>query len=374
MGDVDHIVTEHEPTSTISPTAGVVAASFSPASPSAPLQQHGAVEAARVFGVQLTQTQTTVFVHCLLCFGQLLFGIYSVWSQYSLRFYSVELLLFSRMTSAALQIWTVSLCFDEPSRRMHDQQFAAVWGTWRELVKVWILGAFVFVVNVYMFLSAVKYTNAVVATVAVCITPVVTSVMGIALGREPFSWLQILGFALAIGGNVVQLDVWETKTNSDNYVFGVVCIVLNILSFSIFLVFSKPFMRRLPMLIVYRQMSLIGVIGTLILCLVVSPSSFSQLRTVTDPWAVGGFVYAVVVMSYVPYAIMGFSMSCNVPPPLTAAHVIFQPMFAAAIAAVALGTVLKWFQYVGGIAAVLAVSITVWNGMRRLQQAATPHT
>jgi drug/metabolite transporter (DMT)-like permease len=310
-------------------------------------------------------------VHSLLCLNQLIYAVYTTWSQFTLQHFTVEFLLFSRMFSGCLQIWAASLWLDRRSRQVHDQSFAAVWGSWAELAKVWVLGGVVFILNVYMFLTAVKYTNAVVTAVAQCTTPVMTSVISIVIGAEPFSWLQMFGFALAVAGNVVQLDVWNTKSRSggNDYAVGIAAMFINVLSFSVFLVFSKPFMRRLPMLIVYRQMIVVGMVGTLILTLAVrGRGAFEALGSATDGWAIGGYVFAVVIMAYVPYAIVGFAMTCNVPPPLMAAHIIFQPVFTAVVSAIALGTVLKWYQYVGGVLAVAAVSITMYLGMLRFRQ------
>ena len=330
-----------------------------------------------LFGFHLSSLQTKVLAHLLLGASQLLYAVYAVWSQWTLRVYTVEFLLFSRMLSATIQIWMASIFIDKRSRRVHDQPFRDVWGVsstggspaaspWAEIGKVWVLGALAFVLNVYMYLSAIKYTNAVVTTVAQCGTPVVTGVLSILIGVEPFSWLQVVGFVLAIGGNIVQLSVWNAAAAGSNYVFGIVCIVLNVTSFSFFLVFSKPFMRRLPMLIVYRQMIVVGTIGTLILCLIMSPESFQRLITSgsADGWAVGGYIFAVCVMAYVPYAIVGFAMQHNVPPPLMAAHIIYQPVFTAVVAGIALGTVLRWYQYLGGVVALSAVALSVWDGMR----------
>jgi drug/metabolite transporter (DMT)-like permease len=190
-------------------------------------------------------------------------------------------------------------------------------------------------------------------------------VISIVFGYEAFSWVQVVGLLLAIGGNVVQLNVWESGSLGDRYVIGIVEIILNVTSYSIFLVFSKPYLRRLPIPIVYRQMILVGVVGTMILAVVLTDLR-AQFRSIPElnGWALSGFLFALLVMAYVPYATVGFALRSGVPSPLIAAHIIYQPVFAAVVGAIALGTVLRWYQYVGGVVAASAVVVTLWMGMR----------
>ena len=127
------------------------------------------------------------------------------------------------------------------------------------------------------------------------------------------------------------------------------------------------------MLIVYRQMVLIGVAGTLVLALTLSDmrASFSAIPHLNG-WAMGGYVFTLVAIGYFPYATVGFALRSGVSPPLIAAHIVYQPVFAAIIGEVALGTLLKWYQYLGGAVAAGAVLLIVYHSLKHKNPLKTP--
>ena len=109
-----------------------------------------------LFGHRISKKRAVAFAHLGCFLNQIVVATYAVWSQWTLMYLPAEFLLFSRLVAAAVQIWSVSLFCDAPSAAMSAKPFSEVWTGPLEIIKVYVLGALVFVLNVYMYLRGIR--------------------------------------------------------------------------------------------------------------------------------------------------------------------------------------------------------------------------
>ena len=103
--------------------------------------------------------------------------------------------------------------------------------------------------NMVVFLEGLERTTGVNAGLLMPMIPVYTLVFAVAVGQERFDGRRALGLALALTGTLVLLFQKGPDLSSD-YLLGNLLIVVNTLSYSIFLVASKPLLRRYPPMVV----------------------------------------------------------------------------------------------------------------------------
>ncbi|MFL6245811.1 MAG: DMT family transporter [Thermoanaerobaculia bacterium] len=117
------------------------------------------------------------------------------------------------------------------------------------------------VINAPLFLLGLSMTSVHVAAILITTIPVFTAAAAIALGRERASATRIGGIALACAGALLVVG-GESFTGTWRSFLGAVLIVINCLSYALYLVFSKPAMATLS---ARRVVARMFAVGTLVL-------------------------------------------------------------------------------------------------------------
>ena len=138
-----------------------------------------------------------------------------------------------------------------------------------KLVLFTILGV---VVNAPLFMAGLALTTVQAAAILITAIPVFALGAAIALGREPASASRIGGIALACAGALLVVG-GESFSGSWRSMIGATLIIINCLSYALYLVLSKPAMGRLsPRAVVTRMFAL----GTFILFPISAPWLWKQ--------------------------------------------------------------------------------------------------
>lgn len=127
------------------------------------------------------------------------------------------------------------------------------------LGKLAVLALLGTVINQALFLSGLKFTSATEATLLVGSIPLFTYTAGRLLGREQGSLGKWLGLALALGGITLLFLVRGFRLEHE-HLLGDTLILINCLSYSMYLVFARPVLRGLPSV---RAMAVIFLFGAL---------------------------------------------------------------------------------------------------------------
>ena len=104
-------------------------------------------------------------------------------------------------------------------------------------------------VNQGLFLLGLARSTPVNATLVMCLIPVFTFAIAAAVGQERFSGLRLTGVLVALGGTVPLLFA-DGFRSLGRYGLGNLLMVANWLCYSIYLIISKPLVRRYPPLVV----------------------------------------------------------------------------------------------------------------------------
>lgn len=134
---------------------------------------------------------------------------------------------------------------NEPPLPREDARRVAGWA---------VLGV---VINATLFLVGLSMTSVQVAAVLITTMPVFTVVFAIIAGRESASITRAGGIALAGAGALLVVG-GEGLAGSRASFLGALLIVLNCVSYSLYLVISKPHMARLSARVVVARMFLVG--------------------------------------------------------------------------------------------------------------------
>lgn len=184
----------------------------------------------------------TLRLHAALFTVALLFTSNYIISKIGMRELAPLSFAWLRVAGAALLLWFVA------RRDLLPR------GEWRRVALFSMLGV---VINQTLFLSGLAFTTVQVAAILITSIPVFVTGTAIVLGHERASGSRIGGIALACAGALLVVG-GEGFAGTSRSVIGAAMILLNCLSYAIYLVISKPDMARLSPRAVVARMFLIG--------------------------------------------------------------------------------------------------------------------
>ena len=207
------------------------------------------------------------------------------------------------------------------------------------------------VINASLFLVGLSMTNVAIAAVLITTIPVFTLAIAILTGREPASMTRIGGIALAAAGALLVVG-GESLTGTRRSFLGAVLIVLNCLSYAIYLVISKPHMARLSARRVVAHMFLAGSI------LMLPVAGYSL---VNERWSeVSGFAWmilgvVIVGPTTIAYLLQAWALR-HADSSVVAAYTYVQPVLASILGAIFLAERIRPIV----VAAAIMIFAGVW--------------
>ncbi len=257
-------------------------------------------------------------LHLALFIVSLCFGAFSVVGKLALRDPAVTPFALTelRMLGAALAFTAAAAL-----RREAWPDLA----TTAKLAGLALLGT---VVNQALFLTGLKKTGATEATLLVGSIPLFTFALGRLLGREAGGAGKWLGLNVALGGVTLLLVTRGARFERDHFV-GDLLIVVNCLSYSLYLVFAKPLLRTLPSV---RAMGTIFLCGALLFAPLGLPPLIRLPWPALPPATLSALAFVVVFPTIVAYFLNVWALK-RAPASLVAIYVLLQPLVAALLAA-----------------------------------------
>ncbi|HYC58167.1 MAG TPA: DMT family transporter [Thermoanaerobaculia bacterium] len=192
------------------------------------------------------------------------------------------------------------------------------------------------VINAPLFLVGLSMTSVHVAAILITTIPVFAVAAAIAFGRERASATRIGGIALACVGALLVVG-GERFTGTWRSVLGATLIVINCLSYALYLVISKPAMARLSAKRVVARMFLVG---TFVLV------PFAALPMARQDWeslSAGAWLALGVVIigpTIVAYLLQAWALR-HADSSVVAAYTYIQPVLASVLGALVLGETLR---------------------------------
>lgn len=259
-------------------------------------------------------------VHLALLFVQLTFGGFNVFGKYVLGHVPPLTLASFRVLFGAPVLMLLALRFD------------AMRPKGRDLLTLAVLGFFGVFLNQLLFIIGLDYTTATNSAILMPSIPVFTVAVAMVMGIERLTMRRAIGLGLAVAGALIMLRITRFSLSEDT-VIGNVLVLLNCLSYSIFLVLARPVLLRIPPLTVIAWTFLFGGAGVL---LVSAPTLISTPLDAVPPLAWAGIAYVVVFPTVVNYVLNTWAIKRS-SSTLVAAYTTLQPVFASVLAVILLG-------------------------------------
>ena len=259
-------------------------------------------------------------VHLALLFVQVSFGGFSVFGKYVLGHVEPLAVAALRVLFAGPVIMLLALRYDSVRPRGKDFLHLAV------------LGFFGVFLNQLLFITGLDYTTATNASILMPSIPVFTVGVAMVMGIERITWKRSLGIGLAVAGALILLRVTSFSLTEDT-VIGNLMVLVNCLSYSLFLVLARPVLLRIPTLTVAAWAFVFGGSGILVI-------ATPDLLTV--PWerlpalAWTGLVYVVLFPTLLNYLLNTWAIKRS-SSTLVATYTTLQPVVATSLAVMLLG-------------------------------------
>jgi len=290
---------------------------------------------------------SAVRIHLVLASAAFLFSLNYIFSKFGMASFSPLSFAYARVLGSAL-VMRIFVRHSETERLSRADS--------RQLLLFSILGV---VINQTFFLGGLSLTTAHVAAILITTIPVFALGAAIVLGRERATATKIGGIALAAAGALLVVAREGFEGAGKSWI-GDLLIVINCLSYALYLVFSKPAMARLSARRVISRMFTIGAVVMLPICawsLLHEHWSAIPLRA----WlSLGAVILGPTVAAY----LMNAWALRHADSSLVAAYSYLQPVVAVILAAIFLQ------EKIGMIALVAAAMIFagVWISGRRVSE------
>jgi drug/metabolite transporter (DMT)-like permease len=260
-------------------------------------------------------------VHLALFTVALLFSINYVVSKAGMREFAPLSFAWLRVAAAALILAAV---FRAERLSRDDFWLVAQFG---------VLGV---AVNATLFLVGLSMTTVQVSALLITTIPVFTHAAAIVAGTERASTYRIGGIALAGAGALLVVG-GESVAGTWRSVVGALLIVINCLSYSLYLVISKPHMARLSARAVVARMFLVG---TVLLLPVASVSLWREEWSSISARAWLALAFVVIGPTILAYLLNAWALR-YADSSVVAAYTYVQPVLAGILGAVFLGETLR---------------------------------
>lgn len=291
-------------------------------------------------------------VHLVLAFVSLLFGAnYTVAKIVMPEHISALGMIAFRVPMATLLFWGFHY-FTGTSKIPAKQ----------DLTRFFFAAIFGVAVNQIFFFKGISLTSPMFGSVIMTSTPIFVLIISYFLLNEKITWIKFAGIGLGATGAI--LLIISKGANFDNSTFmGNLFVVINAISYSIYLVIVKPLMQKYNALTVIKWIFLFG-------SFMVIPFGYQGLLEAdwaNFDWSIWiSIAYIIIGSTFLAYLLNLWSLK-TVSPALVGYYIYLQPLFATLIAVIfrgdelTLASLLYSFMIFGGV-----FLVSYSNGSRKI--------
>lgn len=293
-------------------------------------------------------------VHLALVAVQLMFASLSVVAKIAMREISPFGLICARVTAATLLLLAAWRLL-RPRERVER----------RDLPELALYALFGVTANMLIFIAGLQRTTATNAVVIGATIPVFTVGVAVALRKEAATLAKVVGLAVACVGAMVIVGAGRFEAGGGRLV-GNLLIVLNSLSFSIYLVISRRLLAKYRPMTVVAWTFLFGALGILPF----GARDFVATAPHLSRTAWLAIAYIVAFPTVGTYFLNMFALQ-KVPASLVAIYIYLQPVVGALLAAAMLGERPSAGTFAGGALIALGIWLVTREAARRAVRAGT---
>jgi drug/metabolite transporter (DMT)-like permease len=235
---------------------------------------------------------------------------------------------------------------------------------WRDLPELAAYALFGVILNQLLFIRGLQLSNATNAVVLTSTIPVFTVGVALVLKREVATVAKLFGLGVACVGALVIVGAGRFEGGSARLI-GNALIVINSLSFSIYLVISRRLLARYSSMTVVAWTFFFGALG-------VWPFGGAQLYATAphlDARAWAAIAYIILFPTIGTYAGNMFALA-RAPSSVVAIYIYVQPVVGATLAAIVRGERPTLWTLSGGALIALGISLVNREAKRAREAAA----
>ncbi len=217
-----------------------------------------------------------------------------------------------RVLGAILLFWTILLFRLEKVAK-------------KDLFTLALCGLFGVGINQLLFFNGLMRTSPLNASLIMTSTPIIVFVLSMFVLKERATKNKLIGIGLGAIGSI-NLILIGSDGGADSSSLGDLFIILNALSYSIYLVLVKPLMSKYRPLTVITWVFTFGLIYVLIWPFSISEFSVVDWNLMPNdiPWRIA---FVVIGVTFLPYLLNVLALK-NVSPSIASSYIYFQPMIA----------------------------------------------
>jgi drug/metabolite transporter (DMT)-like permease len=256
-----------------------------------------------------------------------------------------------RVGGAAIIFWLIGLFQND---RMIQRE---------DIVRLIAASVFGMVINMLLFFKGLSLTTPINSSVIVTLSPLLVFVLSAILIREKITWLKALGVLIGLGGAVSLIIFGQPTTfNAPNIPLGNTFIIVNALSFGMYLIVVRPLTRKYKTITLMKWLFLTA----FIINFPITFNEFSQVEWTNLPfsavWRMGFVVLGTTCLTYLlnTYALRHLSAST------IGVFVYLQPVIAIFYAILSGADQLSLTKLLAGIAVFAGVFMVTKNPARKL--------
>jgi drug/metabolite transporter (DMT)-like permease len=226
----------------------------------------------------------------------------------------------------------------------------------KDLVRIAIASVFGITINQILFFEGLNLTSPINASIIMVNVPILVMLMSHLIIRERITTYKIIGLALGASGAAFLIMNNGNFTLSGGTALGDLLILINASSYALYLVLIKPLMFRYKPVTIVKWVFFFGAIFVMPFSIHIAwKAEWSAI-----PWQIWlSILYVIIFTTIIAYFLNNFSLS-RISPTANSAFIYLQPVFAAVVAIILLGDVLKMHNLIAAFlifAGVYLVSI-----------------
>ncbi len=199
-----------------------------------------------------------------------------------------------------------------------------------------VLSLFGVTMNQLLFIGGLSLTKASNTSLLAVTIPIFTIAVSAVLGTERLQLIKTIGIVLAAVGVVILIDP-RNASFSDQTTLGDILIILNSLSYGIYVATSKDIITRNGP---FRSMMWIFIFASIV-CVPLGLYSMAAVNIASIPTSIWLLVgYIAVVATAGPYLLNAFAIS-KVDPSIVAVYIYLQPVIGFVLAVIFLGEAIE---------------------------------
>lgn len=245
---------------------------------------------------------------------QLLYGLNYTFSKVIMNenFMSPFALTVLRVVGATILFWLFSIWF--PKEKIEKKDY----------FKFFIAAIFGVGLNMVLFLKGLELTSPIHASAIVTITPIIILILSVFILKEKITSIKVLGVVLGFLGAVILTIYGKSTRAADNVVLGNAIVLLNCVSYSIYIILIKQLTEKYSPLTFIKWLFLFGIF-------IVLPFGYSDLQAVVwnsiTPYIWFSIGFVVIGATFGTYLLNPYALS-KLKASTVGVFIYFQPVIA----------------------------------------------